>query len=77
MDKRVQSYMGHDPGNGSDIVIDQAPPAARNGSIEYYDFGEGKSHKVRVMDIRRHRRGLALLVAVNDSGESRVLELLA
>ena len=61
MDKRVQSYMGYDPGNGSDIVIEQAPPAARNGSIEYHDFGEGKSHKVRVMDIRRHRRSTVAL----------------
>lgn len=77
MDMRVQSYMGYDPGNGSDILIDQAPPAAGNGSIEYYDFGDGKRHRVRVMDIRRHRRGLELLVAVNDSGESRILELIA
>ena len=77
MEKRVHSYMGYDPGNGSDIVIDQAPPAAGNGSIEYFDFGEGKSHRVRVMDIRRHHYGLELRVAVNDSGESRILELLA
>jgi hypothetical protein len=58
-------------------VIDPSQPDAGNGSFEYFDVGEGKSHWARLVDIRQHRVGLALRVADNDSGEQRILELLA
>ena len=58
-------------------MIDLAQPHVRNGSFEYFDFSEGKNLRVRLVDIRQHRVGLALRIAHNDSGEERILELLA
>lgn len=73
----MKNFHGYDWDSGSDIVIDPSQPDAGNGSFEYFDVGEGKSHWARLVDIRQHRVGLALRVADNDSGEQRILELLA
>ncbi|NCF17766.1 MAG: hypothetical protein GWP63_05945 [Haliea sp.] len=73
----MKNFHGYDWDSGSDIVIDPSQPDASNSSFEYFDFGDGKSHRVRLEDIRQHRFGLALRVADNDSGEERILELLA
>ena len=70
-------FHGYDWDSGSNIMIDPSQPGASNGSFEYFDFGEGKSLRVRLVDIRQPRVGLALRVADNDSGEERILELLA
>lgn len=73
----MNNFHGYDWDSGSDIVIDLAQPHVSNGSFEYFDFSEGKSLRVRLLDIRQHRVGLALRVADNDSGEERIIELLA
>ena len=72
----MKIFHGYDWDSGSDIIIDPAQPHANNGSFEYFDFGKGISRRVRLVDIRQHRVGLALRVADKDRGEERILELL-
>ena len=73
----MKNFHGYDWDSGSDIMIDKSQPNLSDGSFQYIDLGEGRSHRVHLVDLRKHKAGLALRVADNDSREERILELIA
>ena len=46
----MKNFHGYDWDGGSDIMIEKSQPHLSDGSFQYIDLGEGRSHRVHLVD---------------------------